>query len=241
MKLKNLFVIPEGQKISEKGLYRVLIANVCSILLCMACLAGSTWAWFTVSVKSTDNVIQMGRPEIKIYTGATEISSGATLQGNNDLMLQHGNSMDSLDNRHDLYVTFTVNYAEDRYEIYTIRLPGEKTDLMLLQLISDTSYTLNWSVSWFAPANTTLLEEMVIRVPATDASKEEVEEITTDTPTDPATDTPSDPSADTPSAPSADTPSDPSADTPSAPATETPSDPVTETSADSATDSPATE
>ena len=40
--MKELFAVPEGKKITEKMFGRVLISSVCSILLCMACLIGTT-------------------------------------------------------------------------------------------------------------------------------------------------------------------------------------------------------
>lgn len=51
-KLKFLFTVQEGEKVTEKTLRRVLISSVCSILLCMMCLFSTTWAWFAVSVES---------------------------------------------------------------------------------------------------------------------------------------------------------------------------------------------
>lgn len=59
MRLKDLFTVPEGQKVTEKYFHRVLISSICSILLCMSCLAGTTWAWFTVSIENQGNEIQI--------------------------------------------------------------------------------------------------------------------------------------------------------------------------------------
>lgn len=59
MRIKDLFTVPEGEKVTEQVFRRVLISSICSILLCMACLAGTTWAWFTVSIENTDNVIEI--------------------------------------------------------------------------------------------------------------------------------------------------------------------------------------
>lgn len=60
-KLKYLFTVPENEKVTEKHLMRVLISSVCSILLCMTCLVSTTWAWFTVSITSENNVIGIGQ------------------------------------------------------------------------------------------------------------------------------------------------------------------------------------
>ena len=71
MGIKKLFTVPEGEKITEQVFCRVLISSICSMLLCMACLAGTTWAWFTVSIENTGNVIEIG-------TNWTEPSEEAT-------------------------------------------------------------------------------------------------------------------------------------------------------------------
>lgn len=61
MRLKDLFTVPTGQKVTEKHLRRVLISSICSILLCMTCLVSTTWAWFAVSIKNTGNNIQVAQ------------------------------------------------------------------------------------------------------------------------------------------------------------------------------------
>ena len=58
--LKSLFTVPEGEKITEKQMQRVLVSSVCSILLLLSCLVSTTWAWFAVSIENTGNVIEIG-------------------------------------------------------------------------------------------------------------------------------------------------------------------------------------
>lgn len=59
-KLKYLFTVPENEKVTEKHMMRVLISTVCSVLLCMTCLVSTTWAWYTVTITSEDNLIKTG-------------------------------------------------------------------------------------------------------------------------------------------------------------------------------------
>lgn len=59
MRISELFTVPKGKKITEKMMARVLISSICSILLCMVCLAGTTWAWFAVSIENPGNEIQI--------------------------------------------------------------------------------------------------------------------------------------------------------------------------------------
>lgn len=70
--LKYFFTIPEGEKVTEKHLTRVLISSVCSILLCMSCLISTTWAWFAVSIENTGNVIEVGN--YRVSTTVTRVS-----------------------------------------------------------------------------------------------------------------------------------------------------------------------
>ena len=75
MRLKDLFAVPKGQRITDKYLCRVLVSYICSILLCMGCLAGTTWAWFTVSIENTENVIQIGTPQVNVTVDGSVIAS----------------------------------------------------------------------------------------------------------------------------------------------------------------------
>ena len=59
MRIKHLFTVTPEEKLTEKRLLQVLISSVCSMLLCMACLAGTTWAWFEVSIENHDNEIRI--------------------------------------------------------------------------------------------------------------------------------------------------------------------------------------
>lgn len=77
-KLKYLFTVPENEKVTEKHLMRILISSVCSILLCMTCLVSTTWAWFTVSISSENNVIGIG--QWTELTSVTEETTEATVE-----------------------------------------------------------------------------------------------------------------------------------------------------------------
>ena len=76
--LKYLFTVPEGEKITEAHLTRVLVSSICSILLCMSCLVSTTWAWFAVSVENTGNVITVGT--YAINTTVTNLADGSEIQ-----------------------------------------------------------------------------------------------------------------------------------------------------------------
>lgn len=76
MRIRNLFTVPEGEKVTEKMFGRVLVSSVCSILFCMACLAGTTWAWFSASIQNTDNVIQIAEVTANVKVTANAAAEG---------------------------------------------------------------------------------------------------------------------------------------------------------------------
>ena len=85
MKIKHLFAVPQGEKVTEKHLRRVLISSICSILLCMTCMVSTTWAWFTVSIENTNNVIEMATA-----TASVQISPVAITDENGAYILNAG-------------------------------------------------------------------------------------------------------------------------------------------------------
>lgn len=161
MKMKELFSVPQGKGISDKYLYRVLISSICSILLCMGCLAGTTWAWFTVSLENAENVIQIGTPTVKVTvrdvgtpaddgqaTAATEFSSGAGLvAGKHVITVLNAGNADDLDRKSTLYVAFSVGNEV----IGRVVLNCENNYTASVQLVTDRESVLTWTASWFPP------------------------------------------------------------------------------------------
>jgi len=138
LRIKELFTVPKDEKITEKAFARVLLSSVCSILLCMTCLAGTTWAWFTVSVENTGNVIQIGTaqanaaivsvdgeevPEgVAVFAGADDEETDAGMPlpaGTYVFKITHANDYDDLNAKSTLYVTLTAtgtNTSEETAE-----------------------------------------------------------------------------------------------------------------------------
>lgn len=150
MRLKDLFTVPTGQKVTEKCLHRVLISSICSILLCMACLAGTTWAWFAVSIENTGNVIQIGTPEVKLMVNGESFNSGKELPaGKNEILIEHANEQDDLQKKSTLYVTLSVNNVVRGYVMLDSN-NGYKTSIIIE---TAEQYPLSWTASWFDPGN----------------------------------------------------------------------------------------
>lgn len=53
----SLFYVPKHEKVSDISFSRIILSSVLGISLCIICLAGLTWAWFTSSVTSSANTI----------------------------------------------------------------------------------------------------------------------------------------------------------------------------------------
>ena len=75
--LKYLFTVPEGEKVTERHLKRVLISSVCGILLCMTCLVSSTWAWYTATVQVPVSPITVAEHSAEVYVGDAQTKEEA--------------------------------------------------------------------------------------------------------------------------------------------------------------------
>ena len=165
MKFVNLFSFPKGKKITDKYLGRVLVSSICGILLCMGCLAGSTWAWFTVSLENTGNVIEIDRPEIQVRVAdVAAFESGSVLgSGSYKLVIERKD----FSQKSDLYVTLTVTEksSESRETIESISvftvLQAKDGYQAEVKLKLATDCTVSWSVSWFKPNGAKLVNEVV--------------------------------------------------------------------------------
>lgn len=162
MRIKELFAVPAGAKVTEKMFAKVLISSVCSILLCMTCLVGTTWAWFTVSIENTGNVLQIGTAEVKVTVDGSTVS------------IENSNSPDDLNKKAAVYVTFlfkekavgyTVLDSNNRYQT-TLTLEGALEDPSLL----------TWTASWYPPEDQTIQELTGNILPLTEETAEYTED-----------------------------------------------------------------
>lgn len=62
----GLLYVPKHGKVSDKEFTRIMISSVLGIMLCVICLAGLTWAWFSGSVSSAANNITAASFNIQI-------------------------------------------------------------------------------------------------------------------------------------------------------------------------------
>ena len=162
MRIREWFTVPEGKRITEKMMTRVLVSSICGILLCMACLAGTTWAWFTVSIENPGNVIQIGQPEVVVTVNGSLISSGETLEeGTYSVNIQRANTeTDVFSHNSALYVTLSVGGNACGYTIASQQdAYGDE-----ITIVAKKECALSWEVSWFPPADGQMISEAVIVV-----------------------------------------------------------------------------
>ena len=149
MNFCKLFSVPEGKRITDKCLYRVLVASICSILLCMGSLAATTWAWFAVSIENTENVIAVAsNPEVVITVNDEEIDSGSTLDSDiTALLVEHAGDWDDIQQKSTLYVTFLLNEEVQGYVILNCENDYRET----IHIATNQESVLSWAISWFEP------------------------------------------------------------------------------------------
>ena len=74
----------KADKITEQALTRSIFSSVLSILVCMTCLIGLTWAWFTAAEQGASNTLEAGEFKMEITVtgdGVTEGEDGYSIIG----------------------------------------------------------------------------------------------------------------------------------------------------------------
>ena len=185
MKIKELFTVPEGQKVTEKVFHRVLISSICSILLCMSCLVSTTWAWFTVSIENQGNEIQI--VDLMVQINGAEIgdqaTSGYPLADSETYAVQaritRGSASGTLltDTRIP-YIVMTVKPDSGGEQVYY----GENAELSVT--IQNLAATVSFGVVWSAekPAGTLITEnQLLTAAEETTTPSDNISEVTTET------------------------------------------------------------
>lgn len=192
MKFRELFSVPEGKTITEKNLYRVLISSICSILLCMGCLAGTTWAWFAVSIENEENVIALAsNPKVVITVNDAGFDSSSNLgSGTHIVRVTHASELDDVQQKSTLYVTFSLNEEVQGY----VMLNHENGYTANINITTDQECVLSWTVSWFMPDSAEPVIDNLIELRSegtepTEESTEPTEETTEPAEADPTEET----------------------------------------------------
>lgn len=191
MRIKDWFTVPEGKKVTEKVFGRVLLSSVCSILLCMVCLASTTWAWFSVSLENKGNEIQIAAATVEVKVNDT------TLDANGDSCTVNAGAhtvavkRTSYDGNKPVYVVLAVKSSASEgtenteLNYYWIQAEPVETKVNLdTKKAADISYGL----SWVKPDGATDLVSVEIeeptdgeQTPEEEAAEEETVEDSEDT------------------------------------------------------------
>lgn len=177
MKMKALFSLPEGQKVTEKQLHRVLLTSICSILLCMSCLAGVTWAWFSASIENTNNVIWIAEPGVVLKIGETTYKGETLSDAECAVRIEHGNERDVFEQKSTLYVVVSVQSGEKVIQAYTI-LNEVNQYVEKITIVNDTKaeFTIRAKAYWSVPENVDPIgDEHTIQITAGDIPDKETE------------------------------------------------------------------
>ena len=176
MRLKDLFTVPAGEKVTEKHLNRVLLSSICGLLLCMACLVGTTWAWFADSIVNEGNVIQIGTPQVVLQVNGADVEDGGKLQaGTHTITVAHANQADSLAKKSNLFVTFTISKTlgnEAKIVSQYIMLDETNGYAAQISLQLDAEYAFSWNTTWATPAGVNPVAEQTIVVTADQPSSD---------------------------------------------------------------------
>ena len=180
MRIKEYFTVPKGQKVTEKNLRRVLICAICSILLCMSGLAGTTWAWYVVGIENTANEIYIAAPQVVVTVDGSKLDvsvTSATLSpGEHTIQIEHANELDDLNRKSELYVTLTADGTSqyiilnhDNMYTQTITVKVDENGTVDTETVDATSGGANpvtkkitWQATWFKVDGTELVVDGTI-------------------------------------------------------------------------------
>ena len=189
MRIKGLFAVPEGAKVTEKLFGKVLLSSVCGILLCMACLIGTTWAWYTVSIDNAGNVIEIVKPDVTVKVDDALFTSGDVLpEGDHTITISRTVNQDDLRKKMELYFVLVIQSEDRTPDVYKVTV----TETSTVTVSAGTACTLTWETSWLVPENANEPQEGHIAVAAAESaepSSESSTEASTESSTEAATET----------------------------------------------------
>ena len=154
MRIQDMFRIPDGEKVTDKAFSKVLASSICGILLCMACLAGTTWAWFTADMASTDNVIQIATVTVDATVtpdDAIAIEDGSYTLPEGDYAVQVRVDNNATDAARPVYVLVTVT-QDGGDTLYYLTFANGTTETTVQLTVEGSSATLRFTALWSQPA-----------------------------------------------------------------------------------------
>ena len=82
-KEKNRY-IAEKEKSADAGIKRMMLTSVLGMLICVVCLAGTTWAWFTANsgIDDTDKPLSVETAQVNVAVSINNKDKGTVSGGN---------------------------------------------------------------------------------------------------------------------------------------------------------------
>ena len=154
MCIKDMFRVPDGEKVTDKAFSKVLASSICGILLCMACLAGTTWAWFTADMASTDNVIQIATVTVDATVtpdDAVAVEDGRYTLPEGDYAVQVRVDNNATAAARPVYVLVTVT-QDGGDTLYYLTFANDATETTVPLTVEGSSATLRFTALWSQPA-----------------------------------------------------------------------------------------
>lgn len=79
-RLKNIFYTAKHSKPSDETILQMIAPSIMGIALCMVCLAGTSWAWFTSTVQTSPQTIEAANFDIAVTVNDEPVPSPVTLE-----------------------------------------------------------------------------------------------------------------------------------------------------------------
>ena len=82
--LKSVLYVPKHAKTNDENIRHLLVPSFLGILLCMVCLAGTTWAWFTASISTPPQSIATANYKINVTVNGETVTAQKQLIANRE-------------------------------------------------------------------------------------------------------------------------------------------------------------
>ena len=155
--LKNLFSVPKGKKVTDADMKRVLVSSVCGILVCMTCLISSTWAWYTVSVKTDAFTVSVADAAVSVAVNNQQasITESIDLEAGQEVALKLAFTTDATSNSFNpqpkrVIVMSCINAeGETVGSYYTV--VGSESNTVAITVKTEAACTLRFAPAWQLP------------------------------------------------------------------------------------------
>ena len=90
IRLKSYSKITKQERVDDRSFSGMIFSSVLGIVLCMICLAGLTWAWFSDSASSSVNTLSAARFDVSVAVTNTTTQVEEQPQSEKQFALSNG-------------------------------------------------------------------------------------------------------------------------------------------------------